>query len=226
MKRQWMAILALSSLTTVGFAAEVGTAPSAYFRADVGYDFFSKPSAKTASNAGNSIEIDGTNQKVSDSFGYTIGLGNKVSPEFRTDLTLTYRPSVPYRMTDDTPFTAKGKLDNYTLMLNGYYDINLSNSAVTPYLMAGIGVSRSETKKLNWASSIEEKGKTVNQFAWQAGAGVTFALSDRCSFDLGYRYVDLNTFKNSGSYSNGDGVASSWGKLYSHQVQVGIRYYF
>ena len=51
-----------------------------------------------------------------------------------------------------------------TYMVNGYYDININKSNVSPYVMAGLG-----------GASLKPEGDTSKSvFAWQVGAGVHF----------------------------------------------------
>ncbi len=82
-----------------------------------------------------------------------------------------------------------------TVLGNLYFDIPL-DGALTPYLGAGAGYG--------WASGNDEG------FAFALMAGVDFALTDRLSADLGYRYRQV---------LDGDDP-------HDHQVLLGLRYSF
>lgn len=76
-----------------------------------------------------------------------------------------------------------------TLFLNGYWDID-TGSALTPYIGVGIGPSmiyegmtsgptnnRHHTGGYNWG------------LAWNAGAGVAYAFTENVALDVGYRFA-------------------------------------
>lgn len=74
--------------------------------------------------------------------------------------------------------------DNHTsflnLMLNGYWDINTGTS-FTPFLMGGAGITRANIEHLD-----KDYDDTV--FAGQAGAGISYQISETQSAALTYRY--------------------------------------
>ena len=55
-----------------------------------------------------------------------------------------------------------------------------------------------------------------NNFAWQVGAGVGYALNDNVSLDAGYRYVDYGDFTEDGTKL----------ETSAHELYVGARYAF
>jgi opacity protein-like surface antigen len=61
---------------------------------------------------------------------------------------------------------------------------------VTLYVGAGIGISIYEVETTDNVSSGSDDSIA---FAWQAGAGLSYSISEYISLDLGYRYVDLGT---------------------------------
>jgi opacity protein-like surface antigen len=56
------------------------------------------------------------------------------------------------------------------------------------YMVGGLGISISELETTDNVS--RGKDSSVN-FAWQAGAGLGYKLSEYISLDLGYRYLDM-----------------------------------
>ena len=71
---------------------------------------------------------------------------------------------------------------SYTALANAYIDMKTA-SALTPYIGAGLGYQWSYLK------DNEEDSFKPHAFAWQVGAGVSYALCDHMSLDLGYRYL-------------------------------------
>ena len=66
-----------------------------------------------------------------------------------------------------------------------------------------------------------ESGNTKNNnFAWQIGAGISFAASENISLDLCYRYVDYGDFSKTEDWET-DKVDVSANEFY-----LGIRYNF
>lgn len=104
------------------------------------------------------------------------------------------------------------EIESQSLMINGYYDID-TGSKLTPYVGAGIGYAKIKGKASSLEVSYSEDG---NNFAWQVGAGVGYALNDKVSLDAGYRYVDYGDFTK-------DGL--KW-ESSAHELYVGARYAF
>ena len=98
------------------------------------------------------------------------------------------------------------------LMANGFWDFN-NNSRFTPFVMGGLGLSIAEI-------DYENKKHDETVLAAQAGAGVSFALSDSILLDATYRFhfsEDLE-FK-------GGGVAYEI-ENQQHQLYFGARWKF
>ncbi len=79
--------------------------------------------------------------------------------------------------------SGSGTIRTFALMANVWYDIPMG-SGLTPYLGGGIGYADSEV----------EHGLVMNgsggDFAWQLGAGLNFAMTEKMSLGIGYRYMD------------------------------------
>jgi opacity protein-like surface antigen len=92
---------------------------------------------------------------------------------------------------------ASGKTSSVSGLLNGYYDfVNLSS--LTPFVTAGIGFTKVEMKDLGMFVNNEfvemEGTPDGTAIAYQVGGGFSYALSNRLSLDLKYRYfaaIDL-----------------------------------
>ena len=107
----------------------------------------------------------------------------------------------------------KAYLSRY--MFNGYYDLPLPNSPVIPYLNAGLGWTNYEFKTP--AGSGLDYSDTGNSFTWSLGAGLGINLTKNISFDIGYRYIDVNKSE-FGDIMDVD--------ISGHEGYVGARYIF
>ena len=106
-----------------------------------------------------------------------------------------------------------GSLENNSIMLNAYYDID-TGTKFTPYVGAGIGMAHLKAKDDDW-----HKSKTT--FAWQAGAGVSYAMTNNIALDLGYRYNDYGDVT-----IDYDDYAKEKFDSTSHEFLFGVRYTF
>lgn len=86
---------------------------------------------------------------------------------------------------------------------------------------AGIGLAGTELETNNNTF----RGSTTDyQFAWQAGFGLGYRMTDRVSLNVGYRYLDLGSHSfrlRSGTYPDPLGRMSV--DLASHELKFGIR---
>jgi len=78
----------------------------------------------------------------------------------------------------------------WSVMGNVWYEFDMG-SRLRPYFGGGVGWARNKfvPKPFSGAPSVEDEG-----FAWQAGAGINFAVSPNASFGLGYRYMDAGEY--------------------------------
>lgn len=125
--------------------------------------------------------------------------------------------------------TAIMKADIQTYMFNMYYDID-TGTKFTPYVGAGIGYAKVKTKASLPEFGISEKSDD-NNLAWQVGAGVSYAMTENISFDVGYRYTDYGSVKDSFEKDNVQGFkatfnANSKYDVTSHEFLLGARYAF
>ena len=176
-------------------------APSGwYMRADAGYVASTGGRVSTAGipAAG---DLSGSGWSVGG------GLGYRFLPVLRGEVSLDYL---------DLGATRNGAAQmsaNATVALASLYWDVITVAGFTPYLSAGAGFS---INTLDVAPAAF--GPAVNdwQFAWSAGAGVSYALSSDLSLDVSYRYLDLGSPSSAGVFAASDTIA--------HQVRLGVRY--
>ncbi len=121
------------------------------------------------------------------------------------------------------------ELSVYSTMLNVYYDID-TGTKFTPYVGGGIGYAHLKNKSKVTGVDNQSSSESENNFAWNLGAGVSYAVNDKVSIDAGYRYTDYGNIKESLS-RNVKGLQEPVnvnGKydVTSHEFLLGARYSF
>ena len=113
----------------------------------------------------------------------------------------------------------EGSVSSFSLMANGAYDF-WNSTRFTPYLIGGLGpayVSLNDVRALG--VDIANDGAWV--LAYQGGAGVAYALTDRFLVEAGYRYFATTDPRLEDSV--GDPFDSEFA---SHSILFGGRYSF
>lgn len=88
------------------------------------------------------------------------------------------------------PF-AVAAADDWTVMANLWRDVFFT-SRLGVYGGGGIGGGGYRLAVTD-PSTIVTGASTAREFAWQAGAGITYRVGPRITLDLGYRFVELGT---------------------------------
>jgi opacity protein-like surface antigen len=184
------------------------TALSAFAAEDAGKDFYAQLNGGYAFGAKN---------KDSDGFGTfksaSVGLeaGARINEHFRLGLSLDYMP----KFTGD-----KGSLLKFStmpLMLNAFLDAG-DFSGFKPYVVVGAGISRNKTSDVKVNGTTIAKGVSKTGFAYKAGLGTKYALSDEFDVDVRYQYIDLAKIK----FKDDSDTA----KVTTHQIMLGVAYKF
>ena len=116
----------------------------------------------------------------------------------------------------------KVNLKTQSLLVNVYYDFNLC-SRFTPYVSAGAGIAKLNARQ-HFDSENSAKSNPSN-FAWQVGAGVSYAATDSIDVDLGYRYVDTGAARIVKEIAGPDENSIKLNTA-RHELYAGIRYNF
>jgi outer membrane protein OmpA-like peptidoglycan-associated protein/opacity protein-like surface antigen len=88
-----------------------------------------------------------------------------------------------------------GQVEAAALMLNSWYDFN-AHGRFHPYIGVGVGAAQLEADLIDGFNLDDD---TV--FAYQAGAGIAFDITDRLTADLGYRYFATDDPTYSGDFN-------------------------
>jgi opacity protein-like surface antigen len=107
-----------------------------------------------------------------------------------------------------------------SFMGNGFYDFDLPNTRLKPYVGGGIGFARVEANDIR-ANGVPLMSDNDVVFAYQVGAGVSYPVTPQTDAFLDYRY--FATQDPSFRVATG-GTAQS--ELATQNVSVGMRYKF
>ena len=172
------------------------------------------------------------------------GIGYRVNDYLRLDGIVEYRGKSSFTALDRydaNPDPVGGwpagtneysaKKSELLLMANAYADLGEFHG-ITPYIGAGLGVSRntiSHFRDVNLPNaSVYYADKDSDwQLAWALHAGVGIKATDRVTIDLGYSYVHLGDgrTKDAIAYDGSSNIGSfKFKDLASHDFKVGVRY--
>ena len=132
-------------------------------------------------------------------FGFLGAVGLDTG-QFRFEGELGYRKfSIDKIRISGTPVPARGSFSAVSLMANGYFDIQLSNAPVTPYVGVGLGF-------------VDQNGTNVGgtEIGYQFMVGVGYDVAPNAALTAGYRFF--------GFTDNGG--------AYSHELNLGVRFMF
>ncbi|MDQ0391210.1 opacity protein-like surface antigen [Labrys monachus] len=120
--------------------------------------------------------------------------------------------------------TLKGRFSAIPVLANLYYDIGTWNN-LTPYVGAGAGIAHVDWDRIELGGSCDgacpaASGAGSWHFAWQVGAGLDYALTDRLSMEVDYRLLDLGNAR-AGSTPVGNLAART---VWDNEVRIGLRY--
>jgi opacity protein-like surface antigen len=102
---------------------------------------------------------------------------------------------ISYQKNDIDKMSAQGVILDATgdavalsFLINGYYDF-INSSAFTPYISAGLGFAQVEFNDLD-INSLGFSGSNDEDtvFAYQIGIGVGYAVTEKVTIDIKYRY--------------------------------------
>jgi len=109
--------------------------------------------------------------------------------------------------------SVNGDVSALTFLVNGYIDFT-NDTPWSSYITAGIGYSKVE-------ADIEGESDDDNLFTYQLGIGIGYAISEKMTIDLRYRYLGFEDYE----YSE-VGVGSLSAEISSHNITAGLRFAF
>ena len=186
------------------------------------------------------IAVQNEDLGTGSAFGFSVG--KYLTDSFRLELEAIKRAGYEY---DAHPLrfpqnTFKAKIETHALFVNGFYDFqpfSIRNTAITPYLGGGVGISRNKMgTTVQHGNGIPDgftfDGNTINQFAYKLSAGTLVSLTEQLSLDVNYQYVNLGAFKGGTEvYRNGVFAGNlqrtfNGGDIKTQELMVGLQFKF
>jgi len=187
------------------------TSSCIYVRADVGWANYERPDF--VKNLPGGIVSTALGEEIEDTLVSDIGIGCQFTENLRADVTLGYRSEAQVQ---DSFTSLDAKYSALTVMANVYYDI-VNYYGFTPYVGAGIGLSRNKLSDV--ALPATSSGGTKTSFAYALHAGVSYDVNEALAIDASYRYIDL------GKGQSGP-LTIDYDDLQAHEFRIGLRYRF
>ena len=214
-----------------------------------GYYITAKGGVSKTLNTGTTSFLDGDlftlqNEDLGTGSAFGFSVGKYLTNSFRLELEATKRTGYEYdarvSTVEFTTFTFKSKIKTHALFINGFYDFQpfiMSNTAITPYLGGGVGISRNKMgKNIQHENGLFDgttgDGDTNNHFAYKLSAGTLVSITDGLSLDVNYQYVNLGAFQSGndkyefGEYSNTLIKPVNGGDIKTQELMVGLQYKF
>ena len=214
-----------------------------------GYYITAKGGVSKTSNTGVTEQISSIpeletyqNEDLGTGTAFGFSVGKYLTDSFRLELEAIKRTGYEFDARDiqDPEFTDKAKMQTEALFINGFYDFQpftMSNTAITPYLGGGVGISRNkmgtDVFHVNGVpNGLTVNGDTINQFAYKLAAGTLISLTQQLSLDVNYQYVNLGAFKGGTERINDDRTTVilqrgyNGGEIKTQELMVGLQYKF
>ena len=209
-----------------------------YLRGDLGFSW-----AKDAEIVDKNFGLDGfifdstgtgpgVVNDIGSSYVLGIGMGTRFSPMFRGDIVYSYRGGYELDDTDQFGDSFSGDITSHSVMANAYWDIPLQMTGFQPFIGGGLGWAGNRMKDISTADGgvfLLPEGE-VSNFAWQAMAGVSFAVSQQATVDVFYRYFDGGKLQvEEGPVLFDDGTPAgpytgARGELNAHELVLSLRW--
>jgi len=115
-----------------------------------------------------------------------------------------------------------------------YWDVPFTMSGLQPFVGAGVGWAGNRMKNVSTADGgvyFLPEGE-VSNLAWQAMAGLSFAVSPQATVDVFYRYFDggkLQVEEGEAFFENGTSAGpytGARGQLQAHEIMLSLRWTF
>lgn len=191
--------LLADDLQEVSMTSGIPTLITPYVSGIVGASFGSLATSGQLPFLGPTINLDGNANQTMFTGGGAVGVAiARPAGQLRMEVEGRARGPITgqerFYLEDGTliPFTGNlAATGGWSTTTNFWRDLAINDRAGA-YLGGGFGVGGYQLSSVtdSGSSSIVGEG-TVTTFAWQVGTGVTYAMSDRVTLDLGYRFFAM-----------------------------------
>lgn len=155
---------------------------------------------------------------IDDTESFSAAVGASFLKNTRAELEASYRNADLNKISLNGTGSAAvtGSVETWAFLVNGYYDF-LEGQKFRPYVSAGAGFATHQGK-ITAVGGLGTPGANGSDtvFAYQAGLGGTYSLTERTDLWIGYRYLGS-------SDTNLQGVKASYG---ANEVNTGLRFNF
>ena len=232
-------------------AALILTLPTMAVAVDLdGYYFTAKGGVSKTMDTGTTTlnNLDGDlrtfeNEDLGTGSAFGFSVGKYLTNNFRLELEAIKRTGYEYDANYSPPFAAfteESKIQTEAVFINGFYDFqpfSMRNTAITPYLGGGVGISRNKMGTAvehnnGLPTGVTFDGNTINQFAYKLSAGTLVSLTEQLSLDVNYQYVNLGAFKSGTEVANNGAFVGNLlrpingGDIKTQELMVGLQYKF
>ena len=211
-----------------------------------GYYITAKGGVSKTFNTGTTSFVDAVgnfpfqNEDLGTGSAFGFSVGKYLNDNFRLELEAIKRAGYEYDARASPTNTDKAKIETHALFINGFYDFqpfSMINTAITPYLGGGVGISRNKmgTTVIHTngiPNGVTFDSNTINQFAYKLSAGTLVSITEQLSLDVNYQYVNLGAFKGGTEHTNTDLSTSIYqrgingGDIKTQEIMVGLQYKF
>lgn len=172
---------------------------------------------------------------VDDYSQFTLGGALAVGYDFWTQQMIPIRLEIEWALRANSEKTwdnhgvnfkeVKGVWNNSTLFANVFWDFH-NESNFTPYVGGGLGMAFTYTGYTLTANNNNKYTIDEQQtnFAWNLGAGISYAFNELLAVDASYRFVGLGYNELSTHYNGVDYKTSN--NPYNNEFTVGLRFSF
>lgn len=155
---------------------------------------------------------------IDNAANFSAAVGTSVTPNIRTEFEVSYRNADLSDISLDGvgSASADGSVKTWAFLVNGYYDF-MAGQKFSPYLSAGVGAAHHKGE-LTAVGGLGTPGADGSDtvFAYQVGAGASYAVTPRTSLWGGYRYLGS-------SDADFDGVNAEY---HANEFRGGVRFNF
>ena len=214
---------ALALLAVPSAAAAQGSGSGVYLGANIGANFLNDSEFDTAAVGEVDNDYD-TGFALSGQVGYDTGQLWQYGG-LRAELELSYRENEidqhAIAALGGAQPDSTGTASTTALLANLFHDFE-TGTPLTPYVGGGIGYAWSSLDNYGVRAAPNALDDEDAGFAWQLGAGLGYAVTERATVSLDYRYFSTSADATSNVFS----AVESEVDLDSHTVMLGLRYRF
>jgi opacity protein-like surface antigen len=165
------------------FSAPAYSSKGLYVSGNIGFAMASDSDLTDSTVPGTTVNTEfDTGLALGAALGYEFNI-------FRAEGEISYQKSDIDKIgAQGASFNATGNAAALSFLINGYYDF-VNSSVFTPYISAGLGFAQVEFNDLNISGlGFSDSSDQDTVFAYQIGIGVGYAVTEKVTIDVKYRY--------------------------------------